>query len=516
MALELAQSGVRSIVFERRPRMHNVPKGQNLTQRTAEHFLHWGIERALRAAVTVPPEVGGGGMTAYGSLLRGLHYDWLKRESVARYYASANARLPQYAMENVLRAEAALRPEIELRLGWRVTGVEQGPEGVTVEAEDGATGTAHRIAGAYAVGCDGAHSLLRDAAGITQTVSDHHKKMALLVFRSEEMERVMDAYPGKAFMNVLTPELDGYWQFFGRVDMGGGETPPSWFFHAPVDPEKDYAPEDFAPLVARAIGRPIALDVIYSGFWNLRFAVADSYRAGRLFIAGDACHSHPPYGGYGVNNGLEDARNLGWKLAARINGWGSEALLDSYSAERQPVFASVARDFIEASIDNDRAFLRSRSPEQDADEFARSWQGRAAFAASEVDRYEPHYSGSPIVLGGAGETSAIGGHSQVARAGHHLVPVTVAMGGLVQERLSGGYALLTPPGADQAADFTRAAEALSVPCAVLEAEVGEMERLAAQAVLVRPDGFVAWAQALGAEAPPAAAILRHCVSVGEE
>ena len=79
-------------------------------------------------------------------------------------------------------------------------------------------------------------------------------------------------------------------------------------------------------------------DIQQVGFWSLRFAVADSYRNGRLFVAGDAAHSHPPYGGYGVNTGFEDARNLGWKLAAELQGWGGEALLESYSAERQPVF----------------------------------------------------------------------------------------------------------------------------------------------------------------------------------
>ena len=91
-------------------------------------------------------------------------------------------------------------------------------------------------------------------------------------------------------------------------------------------------------------------------------ALADSYGAGRVLIAGDAAHSHPPYGGYGVNSGLEDAVNLSWKLAATLQGWGGPHLLASYDAERRPVFASTARDFIEKSIFDDRDFLRRHDP----------------------------------------------------------------------------------------------------------------------------------------------------------
>src|SRR5204862_5266447 len=109
------------------------------------------------------------------------------------------------------------------------------------------------------------------------------------------------------------------------------------------------------------------------GFWDLRFMLADSYRQGRIFVAGDAAHSHPPYGGYGVNSGLEDARNLGWKLAASLQGWGGERLLDSYDAERRPVFASTIRDFIAKSIEDDHQFLDAYDPQRDRTAFQQAW-----------------------------------------------------------------------------------------------------------------------------------------------
>ena len=102
--------------------------------------------------------------------------------------------------------------------------------------------------------------------------------------------------------------------------------------------------------VFEAAGAQVRCRVDYIGFWELRFAVANSYRNGRIFIAGDAAHSHPPYGGYGINLGLEDAKNLGWKLAAALQGWAGPKLLTSYDEERRPVFQSTARDFIEKAI----------------------------------------------------------------------------------------------------------------------------------------------------------------------
>ena len=97
-----------------------------------------------------------------------------------------------------------------------------------------------------------------------------------------------------------------------------------------------------------ASGSPASFDHV--GFWDLRVAVAERYQVGRVFIAGDAAHSHPPYGGFGLNNGLEDVANLGWKLAAALQGWGGDALLPSYSEERRPIFKETGEDFIAARI----------------------------------------------------------------------------------------------------------------------------------------------------------------------
>ena len=111
LAIELGQRNVRCIVVERYDQPQPIPKGQNLTQRTLEHFHFWGVEREVRAARTIPPEYGIGGLTAYGTLLGDYSYDWMQRELVRPFYFTDNERLPQYATET--RAAPARRRAAE-------------------------------------------------------------------------------------------------------------------------------------------------------------------------------------------------------------------------------------------------------------------------------------------------------------------------------------------------------------------------------------------------------------------
>ena len=131
--------------------------------------------------------------------------------------------------------------------------------------------------------------------------------MVLLVFRSRQLSQLLERYPGTSFYNVLHPDLEGYWQFFGRVDLG-----ETWFFHAPVPSDTTRDNFDFHKYLHAVVGAEFDCEFTHVGFWDLRIATAETYQKERIFIAGDAAHSHPPYGGYGINTGFEDARNLGW------------------------------------------------------------------------------------------------------------------------------------------------------------------------------------------------------------
>lgn len=495
LAIELGQRGVRCLVVERHRAPQPIPKGQNLTQRTMEHMRSWGVEQPLRAARTIPASYGIGGLTAYGTLLGPHTHDWLQRDLVSAYYHAANERLPQYATEAVLRERVAQLPTVQVAYGWDVQTVSQGADGVraTLAPRDG--GAPATVHAAYAAACDGARSAVREQAGITQTLTAHDRLMVLLVFRSPALHTLLERYPGKSYYNVLHPALQGYWKFFGRVDLGN-----TWFFHAPVPAGTTATNHDFRALLHEAVGAPFDVEFQHIGFWDLRFALADRYRAGRVFVAGDAAHSHPPYGGYGINAGLEDARNLGWKLAAVLQGWGGPALLDSYDAERRPVFRSTIDDFIARAIENDRVFLAANDPDGDPATFAQALQQRARDAVGEVQSFAPHYAGSPIVWGAAGaagaaaECSAKGTHRFEAEAGRHLAPARLGNGQAVVDALGPGHTLMVlGPAAGAAAAFEQAAAALHLPLAVVhDPAPQEAQRYGAPLVLVRPDHFVAW------------------------
>lgn len=490
LAIDLGQRGVRCIVVERYMQPQPIPKGQNLTQRTMEHFRAWGAEDELRAARTIPREYGIGGLTAHGTLLSPYSYDWLQRDLVQPYYFAANERLPQYATEAVLRRRAAELPQVKTMYGWTAETVSQEADGVKVELVE-RSGTGRKtVRAAYVVGCDGSRSTVREQVGLTQTRTDHDRLMVLLVFRSPQLHTLLERFPGKSYYNVLHPELKGYWKFLGRVDLGN-----TWFFHAPVPLGTTENNFDFRGFLHETVGEKFDMEFEHIGFWDLRFAVADSYRKDRVFIAGDAAHSHPPYGGYGVNSGFEDARNLAWKLAAVIQKRASDALLDSYDAERRPVFASTVKDFIAKSIETDRQFLSSHDPEVDRAGFEAAWNERARGAVGEVHAFEPNYEGSPIVWGGSrGTPSAVGSHRFEARAGHHLPPAPLVNGGDVFEKLDAEFTLLcVGPSEADARAFTEAATTLSMPLKIVAlASNSGAERYAARWILVRPDEFVVW------------------------
>lgn len=492
LALDLGLHGLRVRVLERHQAPQRIPKGQNLTQRTGEHFRRWGVSEAIRAASPIPSSYGNEGLTAYGSIFSGYHYDWFKRSSVRAYYAADNERLPQYAMEQVLRERINEMPNVELLLQHSVSHIERHIDGAEIHAISDA-GAQNKIYSArFVVGCDGARSVVRQAAGFPETVDARGRRMALLVLRSKDLHDLLDGhFPGKTIFNAIHPELEGYWQFLGRIDLDDG-----WFFHAPVPDDATVENFDFRKLVRRAVGVHFEAEFEYIGFWDLRFMQADRYGDGRLFIAGDAAHSHPPYGGYGVNTGFEDIVNLGWKLRAMLAGFGGEALLETYTEERHPVFASTRDHFIARMIADDADFVARFDPTRNRAEFEAAWRARAEGGQTEVQNFVPHYAGSSIVWGEAGEQSgATGKHQFEARAGHHLAPIALNDGRDTHAMLGADFTLFTCDAQpEEVAALLDAARGLQVPLKVVDVTDNPSARVwGARYVLVRPDQYVGMA-----------------------
>ncbi len=503
LGIELGQRGISCLIVERHTVPARIPKGQGLTHRTLEHFYYWGCVNELREARLLPKGYPIGSVTAYHDLMSDYWFAegglgaTRPRGAVQPYYFQENERLPQYQTEGVLRARARDIPSVTTLFGWSAETVKETDSGVEVSIRQGDWPYDQETVEAdFLVGCDGGRSMVREYLGIDREGADFDERMVLAVFRSKQLHDGLKRFPERTTYRAMDPALKGYWKFFGRVDLGEG-----FFFHAPVPKETTPDNYDFLGLMQSAAGFPFEATLDHVGFWDLRIAVASQYSRDRVFIAGDAAHTHPPYGGFGLNSGLEDVANLGWKIAASLDGWAGEKLLTSYGEERRPIFVETGEEIIAGGIESERAFLDRYNPDKDRAEFEQAWKELEVKNGSMRQNYEPHYEGSSVVLGPPNSVCSIrGGHSFLARAGHHLTPQVLTSGRNVFEELGSGFSLLAFGVDDPAVSaFQDAADSLRIPLTVIrDSYDGPRQAYESKLVLVRPDQYVVWA---GDEAP---------------
>lgn len=340
MAMELARHGLRCRIIDRAAEPSRYCRAIGVTPRTLEVWDGMGIAQEMIDA--------GLWLSGMRSVIHGYPTRDAMQDLSDLPYAQLG--LPQYETERLLTRNLS-RFGIALERGVTLEALEQDADGVTVRLN----GQIQRFA--YVIGCDGAHSTVRHALGIA-----FEGEAMPMTFMLGDVRMAVDLPYGRALRAVRLHE----------------DAAPDLFVAIPLPEPGRYrvsmiAPDDLVPaggsghgIQTEATGpglaalqavvddllpdRPLLSDLRWSSIFRISMRLAAAYRMGRVFIAGDAAHIHPPTGGQGMNTGIQDACNLAWKLAAVAAGRAPQALLDSYEAERRPVGADVIARTLAASM----------------------------------------------------------------------------------------------------------------------------------------------------------------------
>ena len=400
---------------------------------------------------------------------------------------------PQTWFDPILQKHARSFPHVTIRHRVKLERFVQDEDGVTATLTDQTNGAAEHVRAKYLIGCDGFVSTVRDALGI-EVRGEHHIDWSMNVYlRIPDFFSYHDKKPAIRYV-YIGPE--GTWSFITLVD--GKDL---WRLQFVGVDENKLQSLDIAALVRRAMGREVHYTIEDKTLWVRKRTVADRFSAGRVFLAGDSAHAHPPNGGLGMNTGIQDAFDLAWKLAATLQGWGGPALLDSYDLERRP--ACVRAN--DVSLQNYRRLL---SAEQSAGILAPTPAGDATRRAIGERLVEENrktwqpvgvhlgyiYHPSPIVVpdGGAQPEDDTFGYRPTAFPGSRAPHVWLQPGRSTLDLFGDGFTLLNFTGQSTQA-FEAAAAQRGVPLTVHRIEhPGAQALYDRPLVLVRPDGHVAW------------------------
>ena len=499
LAGELGWRGIACTLIEQGDGTIVTPKMNEVNIRTMEFCRRWGIADAVHAC-PFPPDYPLD--VAFVTSLSGYELGRMPRPPRASQRPEPHSPMrlqvcSQMWFDPILQQFARSFPHVGLRYRTRLDSFDASDDGVTAEVVDLASGRRERIAADYLVGCDGADSMVRRALGVGLGGKTLGHPVHLY-FRAPKLLEVCGRKPttffitvdrGGAWSNVRAIDpANAMWRLM-VLDAGAGLTA------ATVDREG---------YLRRALGRPLEVEWLGTSVWTRRTVVADRYASGRVFLAGDAVHQLSPTGALGMNTGIGDAVDLGWKLAAALGGWGGEHLLASYDAERRPVGARNVRmsgEFYGAHGDLGDGLAHIEEDGTQGDEVRRRigetlvrGVGRMFRTAGLQIGYR--YEDSPICVpdGTAPERDDPEELVPSARPGARAPHAWLADGPSMLDLYGRGFVLLRL-GADapDAAGFTAAAGARQVPLAVVSvSEPAVAELYGRRLVLVRPDGHVAW------------------------
>lgn len=507
LAIELGRRGVPCIVFDQESAPPAFPKANNSTARTMEHYRRLGFAdeiRTLGLPEDHPSDVSYHTRYSRHGIAR-LH--WPSRREVLANRQRNDPRWPtpeplhrgqQMFIEATLRRQAARWPAIELRFGWRVETISQDADGVEIRARDAASGALETFRGDYAVGCDGPRSMVREAIGVRYEGHAAEERdfmggrMLACYFRSPEFYQLG---AGRSWQ---------YWainhQRRGAAIAIDGER---FVLHTQLPRGTSGTLEYARETLEITAGTPFSYEMLGTAEWTAGFTlVAERYRNGRIFLAGDAAHLFTPTAGQGYNTSVDDVANLGWKLAAVWQGWGGPALLESYGEERKPIGERNTR-FARSIAEHFKTLHLPSALEDDsqAGEAARAEIGRQMqqIAALEFDipgiTFGMFYAGSRLVAREHGAPPIDDPHNYVQHAmpGARAPHVWLGPGEALFDRFGRDFTLLKLDSAQDTEALEGAAQAKKIPLAVAAVQSDEArEAYRAGLALIRPDHFVAW------------------------
>ncbi|WP_018516650.1 MULTISPECIES: FAD-dependent oxidoreductase [Rhizobium] len=513
LANELGRRSVSTILFDEKPSTAFNPQANATQARTMEHFRRLGFADEIRA-LGMPEDFP----TDIAYFTRYAHHELARfrlpsakeaREKILTMTGSWSAaelphRVSQKFVERVLRKHAEALSTVSVNYGWRISRFEDVGDAVTMAASQVGSESTRSVRAKYLIGGDGAKSFIRRTLGIRYqgdggAVRDFFGgKMFALYLRCPQFYEVVPFAP--AWMNVaFNPERRA---FMAAVD-GKGE----FAFHTQLkegESEDDISDAQALKMFQTVVGYPVEGEILSRGTWTAGFAlVAEKFQAGRIFLGGDAVHLFTPAGGLGYNTAVDDAVNLGWKLASVVKGNAPSFLLDTYELERRPVAVrntGFARAFAE-SIGN---YVPKPDIEADSDlgsDLRREAgayleaHGRSEFNIPGVT-FGARYDHSPIILA-EGEGQApdlpevyVPNAAPGGRAPHVWLNCQTSL----FDRFGFEWTLLRlRPSSSPGTEFVTAARMAGMDLTVVDIKEDQLRAIYREPlVLIRPDQVIAW------------------------
>jgi len=497
-AIELGMRGIECVLLDRTERGGYAPRAKTTHTRTREHLRRWGIAQKLADAapfgvdypsnVTFVTRLG-------GKLIKRFEHALQCSTERNEFYSEHSQWIPQYKVEAVLREHALTLPCVTLRFGCEYLGFEQDREGVTVRFRDSAMGADEALRADYLIGADGARSKVRDDIGAKMVGTYGLSRNYNIIFRAPGLATSHPNGPAAMYwqLNAECPSL------IGPMDQGD-----LWFFMpSNLADGQTYTNEEAVDAIKRSSGFDGEVEILSSDEWIASRLLADSYRRDRVFLSGDACHLHPPFGGFGMNMGVADSVDLGWKIAAVLQGWGGPVLLDSYEAERRP-----AHEFVMDEAESNHSVLPGALARPGLEDDGPAGEAVRAEVAAIISKAKAKeffalgvvlgygYKNSPVVVDdGTGAHWELS-HEYTPRAIPGCLAPHMWLGDVsLYDHFGIGFTLLVMrDGHDGDIEAARKeAEASGVPLKVVTLDNAALLDLYQQPLaLIRPDQHVAW------------------------